>query len=106
MTEPPLKVGSEIEFVAGFMGRRLTYTYRVAEFVPRERLVMSTTRLPFPMETAYTWSDRDGTATLMTSRNRGGASGRLARLLTPIASAAVRRATRKDLARLRQILEA
>jgi hypothetical protein len=42
----------------------------------------------------------------MTLRNRGGESGRLARLLTPIESAAVRRTTRKDLARLRQILEA
>ena len=36
------------------MGRRLTYTYRVAEFVPRERLVMSTTQGPFAMETIYT----------------------------------------------------
>jgi hypothetical protein len=104
-TDPPLAVGSEVEFVARFMGRRLTYTYRVAEFVPRERLVMSTTAGPFAMETTYTWSDQDGTATLMTLRNRGGASGALARLLTPIEAAAVRRATRKDLARLRQILD-
>jgi uncharacterized protein YndB with AHSA1/START domain len=104
-TDPPLQVGSEIEFVARFMGRRLTYTYRVAEFVPRARLVMSTSEGPFPMETTYTWRDEEDAATLMTLRNRGGATRPLARLLTPIEAAAVRGATRKDLARLRQILE-
>jgi hypothetical protein len=57
------------------------------------------------METTYTWRDQEDAATLMTLRNRGGATGPLARLLTPIEAAAVRRATRKDLARLRQILE-
>ncbi len=105
-TEPPLGVGSEIEFVARFMGRRLTYTYRVAEFVPRERLVMSTTQGPFPMETTYIWIDagrrRDPHDLAQPRRS----DGPLARLLTPIEAIAVRRATRKDLARLRQILEA
>jgi hypothetical protein len=33
-TEPPLKVGSELMFVARFMGRRLSYTYRAEEFIP------------------------------------------------------------------------
>lgn len=104
-TEPPLQVGSEIEFAARFMGRRLAYTYRVVEFVPRERLVMSTARGPFPMETTYTWTDAVDAATAMTLHNRGGATGRLASLLSPVEAMAVRRATRKDLARLRQILE-
>jgi Polyketide cyclase / dehydrase and lipid transport len=104
-TDPPFDVGSEFEFTARFMGRRLTYTYRVDEYTRNERLVMSTTEGPFPMETTYTWSDVDGQRTKMTLRNRGGATGPLSRLLTPIEATAVRRATRKDLARLRQILE-
>jgi uncharacterized membrane protein len=105
-TEPPLRPGSQFEFVARFMGRRLTYTYRVEEYLPNDRLVMSTTEGPFPMQTTYTWSDETGAATRMTLRNRGGPTGPLAKLATPIETVAVRRATRKDLARLRQILEA
>jgi hypothetical protein len=104
-TEPPLKAGSEIEFTARFMGRRLTYTYRVVDYIPHDRLVMSTTEGPFPMETTYTWSDQDATTTRMTLRNRGGATGPIARVLQPIEAIAVRRATRKDLACLRQLLE-
>ena len=41
-TEPPLDRGSRVAFVARFLGRRLAYTYEVAELVPAERLVMRT----------------------------------------------------------------
>jgi hypothetical protein len=104
-TDPPLRVGSEFEFVAHFLGRRLTYTYAVGEFVPEERLVMRTSEGPFPMETTYAWTVVNATSTRMTLRNRGGATGPLGRLLGPLEAFAVRRATRKDLARLRSIVE-
>jgi hypothetical protein len=103
-TEPPLRVGSEMTFVARFLGRRLEYVYRVVEFAPGERLVMRTTEGPFPMETTYTWSSVDDASTRMTLRNRGGAKG-LMGLFGPLEAIAVRRANRKDLARLRSILE-
>lgn len=103
-TEPPLKVGSEMTFVARFMGRRLSYTYRAEEFVPAERLKMRTVDGPFPMETTYTWSPAQENETRMTLRNRGGATG-LMGLLGPLEAIAVRRATKKDLRRLRAILE-
>jgi uncharacterized protein YndB with AHSA1/START domain len=103
-TEPPLRVGSEVTFTARFLGRRLSYTYRAEEFVPGERLVMRTIDGPFPMETTYTWTVVDERSTRMTLRNRGGAAG-LMGLLGPIEAVAVRRATRKDLCRLRAILE-
>ena len=103
-TKPPLQVGSEMTFVARFMGRRLSYTYRVEEFVPGERLNMRTVDGPFPMETTYTWSPGSENETRMTLRNRGGAAG-LMGLLGPLEAIAVRRATRKDLRRLREILE-
>jgi uncharacterized membrane protein len=103
-TEPPLRAGSEMTFVARFMGRRLSYVYRAVEFEPMQRLVMSTVDGPFPMQTTYTWTAVGDRSTRMTLRNRGGATG-LIGLLGPIETVAVRRATKKDLRRLRAILE-
>ena len=69
-TPRPLQVGSQIDFVARFLGRRLAYTYEVVELVPGRRLTMRTPGPPFLMETTYTWEDENG-ATRMTLRNRG-----------------------------------
>lgn len=101
---PPLTVGARIAFVARFLGRRLAYTYEVKEYAPGERLVMSTADGPFPMETTYTWTEVSG-ATRMTLRNRGEPSG-FSRVAAPALAAAMRRANRKDLDRLKEILEA
>lgn len=98
-------VGSRFAFVARFLGRRLAYTYEVRELAPGERFVMSTAEGPFPMETTYTWADTVGGGTRMTLRNRGEPSG-FARMLRPLMKAAIRRANRRDLRRLKQILEA
>jgi uncharacterized membrane protein len=99
----PLAVGSRVAFVAQFLGRRLTYTYEVKELIPGERLVMSTSEGPFPMETTYLWSDAEG-GTKMTLRNRGEPSG-FSKAAAPLLARAMRRANGKDLARLKQILE-
>ena len=56
-TVRPLAVGSRLAFVATFLGRQLAYTYEIREYEPGERLVMSTSEGPFPMETTYTWDD-------------------------------------------------
>jgi hypothetical protein len=103
-TSPPLAVGSRVAFVAEFLGRRLAYTYEIRELVPGERLVMSTSQGPFPMETTYTWSDAGEGATRMTLRNRGNPAG-FKRAAAPLMARAMRRANEKDLARLKQILE-
>lgn len=50
-TPPPMQVGSRMDFVTHFLGRRLAYTYEVVELVPGERLVMRTPQGPFPVET-------------------------------------------------------
>jgi uncharacterized protein YndB with AHSA1/START domain len=104
-TPRPVAVGSQMRFVARFMGRRLAYTYRVEELVPDERLVMRTDEGPFPMETTYSWTDVGPDATKMTLRNRGEPAG-FAKVGTPLMEAAMRRANRKDLTQLKRILEA
>jgi len=103
-TPRPAVVGSRIAFVARFLGRRLAYTYEVREVVADERFVMATSDGPFPMETTYAWADAGSGATRMTLRNRGEPAG-FPKLFAPLMATAVRRANRKDLARLRELLE-
>ena len=102
-TPPPLAVGSRLAFVAQFLGRKLAYTYEIVELVPGERLVMRTAEGPFPMETSYQWQSQ-GDATLMTLRNRGEPAG-FSKLLAPLMATAMRRATTKDLGKLKALLE-
>jgi uncharacterized membrane protein len=104
VSDPPLRVGSRIAFVAHFLGRRLSYTYEVVEYVPDERLVMRTAQGPFPMETTYTWQPTPDGQTRMTLRNRGKPAG-FSALAAPMMSSSMRRANQKDLARLKEILE-
>jgi uncharacterized membrane protein len=103
-TDPPVAVGSRLDFVARFLGRRLAYTYEVVELVPDERLVMRTAQGPFPMETSYQWSAESARSTRMTLRNRGEPSG-FATVAAPLMAGAMRRANQKDLARLKALLE-
>lgn len=104
-TDPPIRVGSRIAFVAHFVGRRLAYTYEIIELVPGERLLMRTAEGPFPMETTYTWEPAGEGATRMTLRNRGKPSG-FSKVGAPLMAAAMRRANRKDLEQLKALLEA
>ncbi len=103
VTPPPVQVGTEVAFVARFLGRELRYTYAIVEYTP-ESLVMRTAEGPFPMETSYRYEAMPDGTTRMTMRNRGAPSGVL-RLLSPFVRIAMRRATAKDLAALKQILE-
>jgi uncharacterized membrane protein len=103
-SERPLRVGTVVAFVARFLGRRLAYDYELVDYEPGVRLVMQTQQGPFPMETTYTW-EPSGVGTHMTLRNRGtptGFSAVAALVMVP----AMRRANRKDLAKLKAILEA
>jgi uncharacterized membrane protein len=103
-TPPPLAEGTQLAFVARFLGRRLEYTYEVREHVPGERFVMSTSEGPFPMQTTYAFADAGGGSTRMTLRNRGEPAG-FAKATAPLMAPAIRRANAKDLRRLKQLLE-
>lgn len=101
VTPPPAAVGVRFTYAAKVLGG-VAYTYEVRELDDGERFVMSTADGPFEMETTYTWADAPGGATRMTLRSRGEPRNKLS---GSVMARAVRRANRKDLRRLKKLLE-
>jgi uncharacterized protein YndB with AHSA1/START domain len=88
---PPLQVGSRVERVASFLGKRIEYVNEVTKMDPPRLLEMRSIVAPFPMHITYTL---DGN--VVRNHVRGGGP----RLAAPF----VRRNIQKDLERLRDIL--
>ena len=103
-TAPPIAIGSEIAFVAKFLGRTMNYTYAVSDYIPGVRLHMTTAQGPFPMTTEYEWHTTGDIATTMTLRNHGVPTG-FSSVMAPLMKLAMRRAMSEDLTTLKTILE-
>lgn len=102
-TPPPLAIGNEIAFSAIFMGSELAYTYKVVE-MNDNRFVMQTSEGLFPMKTTYEWERVYENSTRMTLVNSGNPSG-FSKLLSPIIGMMIKKENKKDLERLKAILE-
>lgn len=103
-TEKPLSVHSHIAFKARFLGKDLSYIYEITEFIPERKLVMRTASGPFPMETTYEWESIDEQTTKMILRNQGIPTG-FSKWMTPLMSFMMKRANKKDLMKIKEILE-
>ena len=103
-SEKPIRAGSLFDFEATFLGKKLSYTYEVTEYVPGERMVMRTAQGPFPMETEYLFEKTGSGTTRMYLSNRGEPRG-FSRWFAPFMSRMIRKATEKDLQLLKKILE-
>lgn len=103
-TPKPQQIGSQIDFIAHFLGKKLSYTYEIKEYIPNEKLIMRTSEGPFPMETTYTWHSVNKDTTHMTLRNAGYPSG-FSKIVAPFMSIMMRRANNKDLRTIKSILE-
>ncbi|MFO7823664.1 MAG: hypothetical protein R6V72_06970 [Cyclobacterium sp.] len=99
-----IAVGSQVAFVAHFLGRKLTYTYEFTELIPGNKLVMRTTEGPFPMQTTYTWTSIDDKATKMSLRNQGNPTG-FSKIFAPLMATKMKKANTKDLINIKKILE-
>jgi uncharacterized membrane protein len=102
VTDPPVGVGSRVERVASFLGRRIEYVNEITELTGT-RLAMRSVRSPFPMRVTYGFEDA-GQATEVSVRVEGDAR-RAYRLADPIMAALVRRSVRRDLRTLKRVLE-
>jgi uncharacterized protein YndB with AHSA1/START domain len=104
LTEGPTAVGTRVERVAHFLGRRVEYVMEVVELVPSELIVMRSIRSPFPMRVTYSFEDEDA-STVARVRVEGGPEG-FYRMAGGLMAPAVKRNIQSDVKRLKQIMEA
>jgi hypothetical protein len=90
-----------VERIAHFLGKRIEYVLEVVEHRPGELLMMKSVKAPFPMEVAYRFADAEG-GTRMEIHVAGGGGPRV---MGPLTSFMVRRNLKRDLRRLKGILE-
>jgi uncharacterized membrane protein len=103
LTPGPVAVGSQVERVASFLGRRVEYVNEIVELTG-ERLAMRSVRSPFPMRVTYGHRPATTGATEVSVRVEGDA-GRYYALLAPLLGLAVRRSIIRDLRNLKRVLE-
>ena len=103
LTPAPVAVGSRVERVASFLGRRVHYVNEITELTG-DRLIMRSVRSPFPMRVTYGHRPATDGATEVSLRVEGDA-GRFYVLVAPLLGVAVRRSIARDLGNLKRVLE-
>ncbi len=103
LTYPPVGLGTRVERVAGFLGRKVEYVLETTEYRPDELVVMTSVKGPFPMKVTYGFEEAKG-GTLARIRIEGETTG-FYQLAGPIMSRAVKRNITNDLETLKDILE-
>jgi uncharacterized membrane protein len=103
LTPGPVTVGSQVERVASFLGRRVQYVNEITELTA-DRLAMRSVRSPFPMRVTYGHRDAGDHTTDVSVRVQGDAA-RFYALVAPLLGLAVHRSITRDLRNLKQALE-
>src|SRR5215207_2531315 len=91
LTPGPVRVGTQVERVAAFLGRRFAYVLEATTFDPGQQVIMTSVRAPFAMRVTYRFEPVDGgCATRVVNRVEGGPGG-VYRVAGPLVRLAVRR---------------
>jgi Polyketide cyclase / dehydrase and lipid transport len=104
LSSGPVGVGSQVERVASFLGRRVEYVNEITE-LDADQLAMRSVRSPFPMRVTYGHRDAGNGTTEVSVRVEGDAR-RFYALAAPLLAPAVRRSISRDLRTLKRVLEA
>jgi uncharacterized membrane protein len=96
-------LGSQVERVASFVGKRIEYVLEVEDYEPGALLAMRSVRGPFPMTVTYEVTDSRGAARARVQVG-GDASG-FYKLAGPLLNLQAKRSIAADLKRLKALLE-
>ncbi len=102
-SELPLRVGTKIESVAKFLGRRLTSTFEITEYEPGRKVVSRTTA-PFPLTQTYIVEPAAGRTRV--SGTLEGEPGGFFKLGEPILARIAKKQVDSQFETLKEILEA
>jgi len=101
--ESPMQVGTKVERIAKFLGKRIEYVNEITELRPGVRLAMRSVKAPFEMQVSYDFADAPG-GTRVTVRAGGDASGYY-KLAGPLLPLMVRAGIKRDLKQLKKVME-
>ena len=104
VTDPPVRVGTEVARVASFLGKRIDYALKVTRHEPGLIIVMDSVRGPFKMRVTYAFEDAAPGGTRVINRVEGESSGFYG-LADSLMAIQVRRSLRRDLKTLKQLME-
>jgi hypothetical protein len=97
-------VGTRVERIAGFLGRRIEYVNEIEEYDPPRRLAMRSVKAPFPMTVVYEFEEAGEGATLARIRAGGDARGFYS-VAGPLLNQMVKRGISRDLDALKDLME-
>jgi uncharacterized membrane protein len=101
----PVGVGTRVERMASFLGRKIEYVNEIDTYDPPSRLAMHSVKAPFPMTVVYEFETSGADQTLARIR-AGGDAGGFYNVAGPLLSRMVRRGIARDLEQLRKLMEA
>jgi carbon monoxide dehydrogenase subunit G len=103
LTPGPTAVGTRVERIAHFLGKKIEYVMEVAELEPNRRIVLRSIKAPFPMTVTYAFEGAPG-GTRASVRVEGEPAG-FYKLAGGLMGPAVRKNITADVQRLKEILE-
>lgn len=104
LTDGQVGVGTRVERVASFLGKRMEYVNEIVEHAPPSRLAMRSVKAPFPLSVEYEFDDAGGGATIARIHTAG-EGGRFYLLAGPALGRMVRHGVERDLAELKRLME-